>query len=68
MVKIIIPVRCMSCGKPISAFYEEYNQRVEKGEDKNKVMKDLGIERYCCKALFLGHIDLIDTIAKFKKF
>jgi len=58
----------MSCGKPISAFYEEYKQRVEKGEEKTKVMKNLGIERYCCKALFLGHIDLIDTIAKFKKF
>jgi len=65
---MIIPVRCVSCGKPVSAVYEEYKQRVEKGEDAVKVLKDLKIERYCCRALFLGHIDLIDTVTKFKKF
>jgi DNA-directed RNA polymerase subunit N (RpoN/RPB10) len=31
-------------------------------------MDDLGIERYCCRALFLGHVDLIDTASRFKKF
>jgi len=64
---MIIPVRCFSCGKPVSAVWEEYKQRVEKGEEKTKVMKELGIERYCCKALFLGHAELIDTVATFKK-
>ncbi len=51
----------------MSAVWEEYKQRVEKGEEKTKVMKELGIERYCCKALFLGHAELIDTVATFKK-
>ena len=32
-----------------------------------KVMNELGLERYCCRAIFLGHIDLIDTVARFKK-
>jgi len=26
------------------------------------------LERYCCRALFMGHVDLIDTVARFKKF
>ena len=30
-------------------------------------MDELGLERYCCRALFLGHIDLIDAAAEFKK-
>ena len=64
---MIIPIRCFSCGKPISAVYEEYKQRSEKDEDRKKIMNELGIHRYCCKALFLGHADLIDTVAKFKK-
>ena len=63
----MFPVRCFSCGKPIGAVYEEYKQRTDKGEDKKKVLKDLGIERYCCKAIFLGNAELIDTVAKFKK-
>jgi DNA-directed RNA polymerase subunit N (RpoN/RPB10) len=31
-------------------------------------MDSLGIKRYCCRAMFLGHVDLLDTAAAFKKF
>jgi DNA-directed RNA polymerase subunit N (RpoN/RPB10) len=31
-------------------------------------LDDLGLERYCCRAVMLGHVDLIDTVAQFKKF
>ncbi len=65
---MIIPVRCLSCGKPIGHLWEEYKRRVEKGEDKGKVMDDLGLERYCCKAVFIGQVDAIHEIGKFKKF
>ena len=65
---MIIPIRCMSCGKPVGHLYEKYKERIDKGEDRKKVMDDLGLQRYCCRALFLGHVDLIDTAAQFKKF
>jgi DNA-directed RNA polymerase subunit N len=64
---MIIPVRCFSCGKPIGHLWEEYKERVQKGEDPKKVMDSLGLERYCCRSTLLGHVDLIDTAAKFKK-
>ncbi len=57
----------MSCGKPIAQCFEEFKERAKKGEEKNKIMDDLGLKRYCCRAIFLGHVDLIDTIASFKK-
>ncbi len=63
----MIPIRCMSCGKPVGHLWEEYKKRISKGEDRKKVLDELGLERYCCRALFLGHVDLIDDIAKFKK-
>lgn len=65
---MIIPIRCFSCGKPVAHLWEEYKERAAKGENKKKIMDELGLERYCCRALFLGHVDLIDTAAKFKKF
>ncbi|MGV8151357.1 MAG: DNA-directed RNA polymerase subunit N [Candidatus Woesearchaeota archaeon] len=65
---MIIPIRCFSCGKPVAHLWEEFNERVKKGEDKKKIMDDLGLDRYCCRALILGHVDLIDTSARFKKF
>lgn len=64
---MIIPIRCFSCGKPTSHLWEKYIDRVKKGEEVGKVLNDLGVQRYCCRALFLGHVDLIDTIAEFKK-
>ena len=65
---MIIPIRCPSCGKPVAHLWQEYQERVKKGDDRKKVMDSLGLERYCCRGVFLGHVDLIDTAAQFKKY
>jgi len=65
---MIIPIRCFSCGKPVGHLWREYKERAAKGEDKKKILDDLGLERYCCRALFLGQVDLLETVAQFKKF
>lgn len=64
---MIIPVRCFSCGKPIAQFWEEYKRRIDSGEEPARVLEDLGLERYCCRAAFLGQADLLPEITKFKK-
>jgi DNA-directed RNA polymerase subunit N len=58
----------MSCGKPIAHLYKKFKIMIEKGEEPKRVLDELGIERYCCRAAFLGQIDLLETINKFKKF
>jgi len=63
---MIIPMRCFSCGKPISHLYEEFQERSKKDGIK-QALDDLKIERFCCRSQLLGHVDLIDTIAEFKK-
>ena len=65
---MMIPIRCFSCGKPVAHLWEDYKKRVENGEDRKKILDQIGLDRYCCRALFLGHVDLIETIGKFKKF
>jgi len=57
----------MTCGKPIAHLWAEYKKRVEAGEEPKKVLDDLGLERYCCRSVFLGHVDLLDLVSKFKK-
>ncbi len=66
MITIIVPVRCMTCGKVIGHLWEEYQKRVEAGEEPGKVLDDLGLKRYCCRATFLGHVDIMEKIAVFK--
>ena len=64
---MIIPVRCFGCGKPIGHLWEQYKKRTDAGEDKKKVLDELGLVRYCCRAALLGHADMLPEIAKFKK-
>ncbi len=64
---MIIPVRCFSCGKPIGHLWEEYKERAGKGEDKKKILDEIGLERHCCRSVFISHVELIDTAAEFKK-
>ncbi len=64
---MIIPIRCWSCGKPVAQLYGEYKKRVESGEEPGKILDSMGIKRYCCRAMFLGQVDLLEDVAKFKK-
>ena len=66
--KMIIPIRCFSCGKPIAQLWEEFKKRTNEGEDSKEAMDDLGLERYCCRSIFLGQVDTLELINKFKKF
>lgn len=55
----MIPVRCISCGKVISAYFEEYQKRTQDdGEDPKQVLDDLGITRYCCRRMFISHVEV----------
>ncbi len=66
---MIIPVRCFSCGKPVAHLWEQFKeQRSKKNADQKKILDDLGLERYCCRSTFLGQNDLIEVVARFKKY
>ncbi len=56
----------MSCGKVMADKWEAYNKELASGKAPKKVLDELGIKRYCCRSLFLTHVDMIDNITKFK--
>ncbi len=53
----MIPVRCISCGKVISAYFDEFNKKVEQGEDPKKVLDELGLNKYCCRRMLIAHVE-----------
>ena len=65
---MIIPIRCFSCGKPIAQLWEDFKKRTEAGEDAKIVLDELGLERYCCRTIFLAQEDTLELVNKFKKF
>ena len=64
---MIIPVRCFGCNKPIAQLWEKYKEKVAAGVDKKTALDEVGLKRYCCRAIFIGHVDLAETVAKFRK-
>jgi DNA-directed RNA polymerase subunit N len=74
---MIIPVRCFTCGKVVSQFYEEFKKRyedyqkvVKSGETPSEtpkdILDDLGLDRYCCRRMIISHADLIQESAPYE--
>ena len=65
---MMIPIRCFSCGQVVADKWDEFNTRVnQKKEDPDKVLKDLGVKRYCCRRMLVSHIDLIDDVINYSR-
>ncbi|MCK4714523.1 MAG: DNA-directed RNA polymerase subunit N [Candidatus Aenigmarchaeota archaeon] len=64
---MIIPIRCMTCGKPVGHLWEPYQAETRKGRKPKAIMDSLGLERYCCRSLFLTHKDSIKDVGQFKR-
>lgn len=54
----MIPVRCLSCGKVVSGYFEDYQKRTQEGENPKDVLDDLGINKYCCRRMFIAHVEV----------
>ena len=61
------PVRCFTCNKIIGAYEQRYNNAVQKGENPGIVLDNIGMSRYCCRRMFLGHVNIGDKIMSFPK-
>lgn len=59
------PVRCFTCGRVIGDLYEEYKKLIPQGADKS--LDQLGINRYCCRRMFVSHVEMNEIINKYHK-
>lgn len=73
---MLIPVRCPSCGKVLADKWEYYKRKCEEldattttktpknfaNNPRKELLDELGLEKYCCRRVFLGHVDLIDEL------
>ena len=63
---MIIPIRCISCGRLIADKWDDYEKQVKAGKNAKDILDNLGVESYCCRSIFLTHIDLIGKISRYK--
>lgn len=60
------PVRCFTCGAVIGDLYEKYKAGLE-GKSAGELLDEMGIERYCCRRMFLGHVEGMEAIKKYRR-
>lgn len=63
----LLPVRCFTCNKIIGNKDIIYNNYLESGMTPNDALNKLGINRICCRRMFLGHVNVIDKLLLFSK-
>jgi DNA-directed RNA polymerase I, II, and III subunit RPABC5 len=55
---MIIPVRCFSCAKLVADKWEKYISLIKEGNTEAQALDKIGLKRYCCRRMFLGHVDI----------
>ena len=62
---MLIPVRCFTCGNLIADKFEDYQTKLKAGEDPEKFLNDLQINRYCCRRMLLTTVETIQQVIPF---
>ena len=63
---MIFPVRCFTCSKVIGGMWDKYVQLRDKYGDSSEAFDELDIKLYCCRRMFLGHVDtILDNVLRY---
>ena len=62
---MLIPVRCFTCGNLIADKYDNYQTKLKIGEDPEKILDELKINRYCCRRMLLTTVETIQQVIPF---
>ncbi|MDD5339955.1 MAG: DNA-directed RNA polymerase subunit N [Candidatus ainarchaeum sp.] len=60
------PVRCFTCGGVIGHLYDQYKASL-KDKKPDVALDELGVGRYCCRRMFLAHVDIIPSLLKYPR-
>ncbi len=62
---MLIPVRCFTCGNLIADKYDDFQNKIKAGEEPDKVLDSLELERYCCRRMLLTTVETIQQVIPF---
>lgn len=56
---MVFPVRCYTCNAPLAHKHPPYRDAMRAGATAAHTLAQLGVERNCCRRMFLGYVDLV---------
>jgi DNA-directed RNA polymerase subunit N (RpoN/RPB10) len=63
----MIPVRCFGCNKVTGDKWEPYQEMLANGISPERALDQLGLKRYCCRRIILGHVDLVSKMLQYDR-
>lgn len=60
------PVRCFTCGAVVGHLYEQYKSGL-KDKTAEVVLDELGVDRYCCRRMFISHVDIVPNVLRYPR-
>lgn len=66
-LKMSLPPRCFTCGKVIGQYEETFKTSLSQSIPVKEILDTFGLQRYCCRRMFLGYVDIIDQLLLFPK-
>jgi len=61
------PVRCFTCGTVLAHLFEQYKEGLAAKKSAEEVLDGMGIRRYCCRRMFLSHVDVVSNLVKYSR-
>lgn len=61
----MIPIRCYTCNKVVANKLEPYNDFIKQGISTKDALDKLKLDRYCCRRMIMGHVEIADKLLKY---
>jgi DNA-directed RNA polymerase subunit N (RpoN/RPB10) len=65
---MLIPIRCFSCGTVIADRWVKYQGLIESGKEIEEALDEVKLTRYCCRRMYVSHVELIAEVAPFSTY
>jgi len=65
-VNMEFPIRCFTCGGLIGHLYEKYKE-LTKDKPQADALDALGVDRYCCRRMFISHVETIKEVSRYPR-